>query len=73
MVYQSPKTHFNKYKDFLKDELHLSTTERDLSFHYKRDEKTNQLQCTMAVFVDDTLASGELRFEKLTEKITPTF
>lgn len=44
-------------------------TDIDISFHYQRDEKSksNQLQGTMAVYVYDTLASGEPRFEELTK------
>lgn len=60
------------YKDFLKQELDISKKEGDISFHYKSDEKANQHRA-MDVYVDEKLASGKLRSEKLTEKIPQTF
>lgn len=58
-----------KYNDLLKKDLKLSATDGDPSFHYKTGEHDCKLHGTLALYVDDTLASGNHQFLKLTDKI----
>lgn len=41
--------------------------------HYETQQDTKELQGRLAVYVDDTLASGKPDFLQLTEKIAETF
>ena len=64
---------FQKYTTFLKEQLQLEPTDGDQSFLYKTEPENDDLQGTMAVYVDDTLASGNPAFLQLTDKISETF
>lgn len=62
-----------KYKNFLKKEVNLNTTDGDQSFHYKTQPYTKEVKGTLAVYINDTMASGNSAFLQLTEKIAETF
>lgn len=48
----------------------LNTINGDPAFYYKTDKASKELQVTLAFYVDDTLASGDKGFLKLTKKIS---
>lgn len=70
---ESGHSWYHKYKDSLKNRQKVSTTDEDLSFHYKHHDSTKNIQGTMVVYVDDTLASGNEQFEKRKARISKTF
>ena len=70
---ESGHSWFQKYTNFLKEDLKLTATDGDQSFLFKKKPKTDELQGTLAVYVDDTLASGNKEFLKLTDKIEEKF
>lgn len=64
---------FQKYQHFLKTILKLIVTGSDMSFYYMKKEEEETPQGAIAVYVDDTLATGNSEFKKITEKIPKTF
>lgn len=70
---ESEDSCFHKHTYFLKKEIDLSTIEGDLSLHFKHEAKAKDLQGSMAVYIYDTLQSGNVEFEELMHKMPKTF
>lgn len=62
---------FQTYDSFIKK--HLNAADGDPSFYYKTEKDSKELQGILAVYVDDTPASGNKKIFQLINKISETF
>lgn len=62
-----------KYHIYFKEDLNLSITDGDMSFKFERSKNCDKLLGTIAVYVDDRLASCNQEYKEISNKMRQKF